>query len=106
MTEVRRYVSPRREAQAAATGEAILEAFAEQLSKPDRHTLSPSEAALRAGVSVRTVHLHFPNADSQIVAIGEWFDNHFCRGECSSQPGPTIWLDTSEDATAMLLSLS
>jgi hypothetical protein len=77
MTDVRRYVSPKREAQAAATREAILAAFAEQLSEPDRHTLSPSEAAVRAGVSVRTVHLNFPNADSQIVAIGEWFDRRF-----------------------------
>ena len=74
MTESRRYVSPKREAQAAATREAILQAFAEQLSQPDRTTLSPSEAAVRAGVSVRTVHLHFPNGDSQITAIGEWFD--------------------------------
>jgi AcrR family transcriptional regulator len=88
MTEVRRYVSPRREAQAAATREAILEAFAEQLSEPDRHTLSPSEAALRAGVSVRTVHLHFPNADSQIVALGEWFDSHFYPGGVQLAAGP------------------
>jgi AcrR family transcriptional regulator len=88
VTEVRRYVSPKREAQAAATREAILEAFAEQLSEPDRHALSPSEAALRAGVSVRTVHLHFPNADSQIVAIGEWFDRHFYPGGVQLAAGP------------------
>ncbi|MEO5900380.1 MAG: TetR/AcrR family transcriptional regulator, partial [Ilumatobacteraceae bacterium] len=77
MTESRPYVSPKRVAQAAATREAILEAFAEQLSEPDRHTLSPSEAAQRAGVSVRTVHLHFPNGDDQIVALGEWWDHRF-----------------------------
>jgi AcrR family transcriptional regulator len=74
MTQTRRYVSPKREAQAAATREAILSAFAEQLSEPGRDKLSPSEAALRAGVSLRTVHFHFPNEESQIVAIGEWFD--------------------------------
>ena len=74
MTSTRRYVSPKREAQAAATREAILVAFAEQLSEPGRDKLSPSEAALRAGVSLRTVHVHFPNEESQIVAIGEWFD--------------------------------
>lgn len=74
MSETRRYVSPKREAQAAATREAILGAFAEQLSEPGRDKLSPSEAALRAGVSLRTVHFHFPNEESQIVAIGEWFD--------------------------------
>lgn len=88
MTESRRYVSPKREAQAAATREAILEAFAEQLSSPDRNTLSPSEAALRAGVSVRTVHLHFPNADSQITGVGEWFDRHFYPAGVQLADGP------------------
>ena len=77
MTETRRYVSPKREAQAAATRNAILEAFAEQLSEAGRDTLSPSEAAIRAGVSLRTVHFHFPNQESQIVALGEWFDRGF-----------------------------
>ena len=76
MTASRRYVSPKREAQAAATRETILQAFAEQLSDPGRTTLSPSEAARRAGVSVRTVHLHFPTADDQIIGLGEWFDRH------------------------------
>ncbi|RYG36994.1 MAG: TetR/AcrR family transcriptional regulator [Burkholderiales bacterium] len=74
MTETRRYVSPKREAQAAATREAILGAFAEQMSEPGRIKLSPSEAAMRAGVSLRTVHVHFPNEESQVVALGEWFD--------------------------------
>jgi AcrR family transcriptional regulator len=77
VTASRRYVSPKREAQAAATREAILRAFAEQLSSPGRTTLSPSEAARRAGVSVRTVHMHFPTADDQIIALAEWFDSHF-----------------------------
>jgi AcrR family transcriptional regulator len=77
VTAGRRYVSPKREAQAAATREAILQAFAEQLSSPGRSTLSPSEAARRAGVSVRTVHMHFPTADDQIIALAEWFDSHF-----------------------------
>ncbi len=77
MTASHRYVSPKREAQVAATREAILQAFADQLSEPDRTTLSPSEAARRAGVSVRTVHMHFPTADDQIIALGEWFDRHF-----------------------------
>lgn len=77
MTASRRYVSPKRDAQAAATREAILRAFAEQLSSPGRTTLSPSEAARRAGVSVRTVHMHFPTADDQIIALAEWFDRDF-----------------------------
>ena len=77
MTDTRRYVSPKREAQAAATRDAILRAFAEQLSEPGRDTLSPSEAARRAGVSVRTVHVHFPNLESQVVALAEHFDRQF-----------------------------
>lgn len=74
MTAVRRYVSPKRAAQAATTRAAILEAFAEQLSEPGRDKLSPSEAAVRAGVSLRTVHVHFPNEGAQLAALGEWFD--------------------------------
>ena len=74
MSKPRRYVSPKREAQAVATRQAILEAFAEQLSEPGRDKLSPSEAAARAGVSLRTVHFHFPNEASQVAALGEWFD--------------------------------
>lgn len=88
MTASRRYVSPKREAQAAATREAILQAFAEQLSEPDRTTLSPSEAALRAGVSVRTVHMHFPTADDQIIALAEWFDRHFYPKGIQAAQGP------------------
>ncbi len=72
--KTRSYVSPTRVAKAAATRKAILEAFAEQLSLPGRDTLSPSEAAARAGVSLRTVHFHFPNEASQVAALGEWFD--------------------------------
>lgn len=75
MSEPRPYSSPKREAQAQATRNAILEAFAEQLSEPGRDRLSPSEAAVRAGVSLRTVHVHFPNEAIQIAALGEWFDN-------------------------------
>ncbi len=74
MSEARRYVSAKREAQAAATRDAILAAFAEQLTDPGRTTFSPKEAATRAGVSVRTVHHYFPNADSQILGLAEWFD--------------------------------
>jgi AcrR family transcriptional regulator len=71
---MRSYTSPKREAQAQATRKAILEAFAEQLSEPGREKLSPSDAAARAGVSLRTVHVHFPNEASQIAALGEWLD--------------------------------
>jgi AcrR family transcriptional regulator len=76
VTETRGYVSAQREAKAAATREAILAAFVEQVHA-GRDTLSPTEAAAAAGVSVRTVHTHFPNRASQIVALGEWFDRTF-----------------------------
>jgi AcrR family transcriptional regulator len=74
MSTGRTYVSPKREAQAAATRDAILSAFAAQLSDPAHTTFSPTEAAERAGVSVRTVHNYFPDADAQIVGLAEWFD--------------------------------
>ena len=95
MTDSRRYVSPKRQAQAAATREAILATFAEQLSDPTRTTLSPSEAAARADVSVRTVHVHFPNRDSQIVAVGESFDRRFywvgrADGRRTGRPGSLL----------------
>jgi membrane-bound ClpP family serine protease len=69
VSDTRRYVSPTRQAQASATRRAILEAFAEQLSEAGRDRLSPSEAAVRAGVSLRTVHAHFPNEASQVAAL-------------------------------------
>ncbi len=70
----RSYVSPKREAKAAATREAILEAFVDQMSEPGWVALSPTDAARQAGVSVRTVHTHFPNQVSQVEALAEWFD--------------------------------
>lgn len=88
MTATRRYTSPKREAQAAATREAILSAFAEQLSEPGRDRLSPSEAAVRAGVSLRTVHFHFPNEESQILALGEWFDRQIFPSGVETASGP------------------
>jgi hypothetical protein len=39
-------------------------------------------------VSVRTVHLYFPNHDSQVIAIGEWFDRHFYPGGVEVASGP------------------
>lgn len=74
MSSARKYVSPKRDAQAQATRLAILEAFAAQLAEPGRDKLSPSEAAARAGVSLRTVHFHFPNEEAQAAALGAWFD--------------------------------
>ncbi len=84
----RSYVSPKRQAQAAATREAILKAFVEQISEPDRHALSPSDAARRARVSLRTVHTHFPNLESQIIGLGDWFDRHLNPDGVAVAAGP------------------
>lgn len=88
MTKARQYVSPKREAQAQATRTAILEAFAEQLSEPGRDHLSPSEAAERAGVSLRTVHFHFPNEESQVLALGAWYDSAVALDTVELATGP------------------
>jgi AcrR family transcriptional regulator len=88
MSSARKYVSPKREAQAQATRNAILEAFAAQLSEPGRDKLSPSEAAEHAGVSLRTVHFHFPNEVAQAVALGEWYDTHIRLSEVPLATGP------------------
>lgn len=88
MTGTRRYVSPQRQERAAATRAAILADFVRQLSDPGRDTLSPSEAAGRVGVSVRTVHVHFPNEESQIIAIGEWADQQFYPNGVQPAQGP------------------
>lgn len=88
MSTARKYVSPKREAQAQATRMAILEAFAEQLSEPGRITLSPSEAAARAGVSLRTVHVHFPNEEAQVTALGEWFEKEIFPDGVQLASGP------------------
>jgi len=132
VTKGRRYLSPKRQAQAAATREAILAAFVAQLSEPGRHTLSPSEAARWAGVSLRTVHAYFPNHESQIIALGAWFDLQFHPDGVLVAQGPLgVWKEVrrqrrslrleairravkdigaparaTEDVTALLLSLS
>lgn len=74
MTDTRRYVSPQREAQAAATRQRILEAFRDQLIA-GHDALSPSEAAEAAGCSVRTVHGYFPSRESRVEALAEWLDS-------------------------------
>ena len=103
MTSTRRYVSAKREAQAAATREAILSAFAEQLSQPGRDRLSPGEAALRAGVGLRTVHFHFPNEESQIIALSDWFDRMFYPDGVVLASGPDDLPRYFRDIHAMAL---
>lgn len=88
MNRSRTYVSPKRKAQAAATREAILKAFVEQISEPGRQALSPSDAARRARVSLRSVHTHFPNLESQIIGLGDWFDRHLHPDGIAVAAGP------------------
>jgi AcrR family transcriptional regulator len=104
MTATRRYVSPKREAQAAATREAILSAFAEQLSEPGKDKLSPRDAASRAGVSLRTVHFHFPNEENQIIALGDWLDRVFYPDGVVLAAGPEDLPRYFRDIHAMALS--
>lgn len=72
----RPYHSPKREAQAAATRQAILEAFIDQLKEGGRTELSPADAARRAGVSLRTVQTYFPTRAARIAALADWIDRY------------------------------
>ena len=104
MIQSRPYSSPKRQAQAAATRDAILEAFAEQLSEPDRDRLSPSEAAARAGISLRTVHTHFPNHQSQIAGLASYFDTRLYPSGVVLAAGPEDLPRYFRDIHAMALT--
>jgi AcrR family transcriptional regulator len=69
MTVSRSYQSPTRQARRQHTKGAIVEAFIAQLGDPGRAALSPAAAARTAGVSQRTVHHYFPDADAQLAAV-------------------------------------
>ncbi len=71
MTVTRPYHSPARQARRQHTKQAIVEAFIAQLGDPGRATLSPAAAARAAGVTVRTVHHYFPDADAQLTAVAD-----------------------------------
>jgi AcrR family transcriptional regulator len=71
MTATRPYHSPARQARRQHTKRAIVEAFIAQLGDPGRAALSPAAAARTAGVTVRTVHHYFPDADAQLAAVAD-----------------------------------
>lgn len=71
MTATRPYNSPARQARRQHTKRAIVEAFIAQLGDPGQATLSPAAAARAAGVSIRTVHHYFPDADAQLAAVAD-----------------------------------
>ncbi len=66
----RRYVSPLREQQAAATRERILEALVTVLARGAAE-LSVPAVAREAGVSVATVYRHFPSKHALLDGLGE-----------------------------------
>jgi AcrR family transcriptional regulator len=69
----RAYDSPLRAEQTERTRDAILAAFAEQLSEA-RDEFSIPRVAKRAGVSTRTVYHHFPNREAQVEALAAWIE--------------------------------
>lgn len=73
-TESRSYESPLRAEQRARTRIRILEAAIEQLADEGLEDLTIPLVARRAGVSVRTVYVHFPTKDALTEAISELLD--------------------------------
>lgn len=69
MTATRPYHSPARQARRQHTKKTIIEAFIAQLGDAGQAALSPATAARAAGVSIRTVHHYFPDADAQLAAV-------------------------------------
>jgi len=69
MTSTRPYHSPARQVRRERTRQAIVDAFIAQLGDAGRIALSPAAAARAAGVSIRTVHHYFPDAEAQLAAV-------------------------------------
>jgi AcrR family transcriptional regulator len=72
----RTYHSPLREQQAERTRERIIEAFVEQVIDQSMQDFSIARVAKQAGVSTRTVYHHFPNRESILAALQQWFDRN------------------------------
>jgi len=72
--EPRSYESPLRAAQRDATRNRVLEAAVEELAGDGVDELTIPLVARRAGVSVRTVYVHFPTKDALFEAIAERVD--------------------------------
>lgn len=62
-----------RKEQAALTRERILSAMADELAAGG-DDFAVSRVAARAGVSARTVYLHFPDREAQIEALAAWIE--------------------------------
>ena len=70
----RSYNSPLREDQTQRTRRLIVDALIELLSDSGHNEFSFGDVAERAGVSVRTVHRHFPKREDLLEAVDERFD--------------------------------
>lgn len=70
----RAYSSALRAEQAEESRDRILAALAEQLAS-GAADFSLAEVAKRAGVSLRTIHHHFPGEDARIAALAKWIDD-------------------------------
>lgn len=76
----RRYRSTLRTEQAGQTQVRILQALAAEMGAGG-DTFSIPRVAERAGVSVRTVHLHFPTREDQVAAVARYVDQTVLAGE-------------------------
>jgi len=103
LSNPRAYNNANRAAQAAETRLAILEAFSKQLTETGRDQLSPSEAAAATGVSVRTVHGHFPTHESRIAGLAEYFDAQLYPAGVQLAAGPDDLPRYYRDIHAMAL---
>lgn len=88
MSNPRSYNNEKRAAQAAETRLAILEAFSQQLIETGRDALSPSDAAAATGLSVRTIHTHFPTHESRIIGLADYYDAQLYPGGVQLASGP------------------
>ena len=98
MTVTRAYHSPARQARSEQTRRAITEAFIAQLGDPGRAALSPAAAARAAGVSIRTVHHYYPDAEAQLAAVAAEVES---RLFVNPQPLPQTPADLPSLVTAV-----
>ncbi len=87
----RSYDSPLRQQQAQQTRDRILEAMVELLAE-GRDDVPMSRVAEVAGVSLRTVHHHFPDRDSRVEALADFIEQRAV--------GQTPKLESVDDLTS------
>lgn len=90
--KVRKYVSPRRNAQAEETRQLILAAVGRLFETAPEDALSFDAIAAEAGVQRRTIFRHFPNKDALLEAFWTWINQ---------QVALQTWPRTKEDLVTM-----